>query len=225
MITRLSRNVYCVKLFITNCKWVTKMSELEEELQNWTDEISHYSFPRWEELPDFDLYMDQVLTLTDNYLSVFNPNNQKKIITASMVNNYVKIRLIPPPIKKRYTKKHLAYMIAISVLKQVITISEIHESILYQASVSGIREAYDLFCAEQEYALKAVSSQIDKREKNLEFTKKTLLKKEDLNMSNLILRTATTAVATKIVTEKAIALISEERKKSDEKSEKPLEEK
>ncbi|MBM6613924.1 DUF1836 domain-containing protein [Desemzia sp. RIT804] len=169
-----------------------------EELLKWKEDVEEYHLPRWDDLPDIDLYMDQVITLIENYLMIFNPTHDKKIITSSMVNNYVKLKLIPKPVKKRYTKKHLAYLIAISILKQVITIPEVRNGIVYQASVNGIREAYNLFCSEQEYALKAVASRIGN-------TSTVPLMKEDCTEENILVRNATLAVATKIATEKLVA--------------------
>lgn len=187
------------------------MTKVEEELLEWSNEISQYTFPRWEELPDFDLYMDQVLNLIERYLSIFKVGEQKQIITSSMINNYVKLGLIPPPVRKRYTKKHLAYLIAISILKQVVTISEVKEGILYQASVSGIREAYDLFCTEQEYALRAIASHVQQTDK------KPLLP-DNTDSSTFIVRTATIAVATKIVTEKVLFLVEQQTEKEKKKN-------
>lgn len=181
-----------------------------EELMQWTADVEEYRLPRWDELPDIDLYMDQVITLIENYLMIFNPTHDKKIITSSMVNNYVKLKLIPKPVKKKYTKKHLAYLIAISILKQVITIPEVRDGIVYQASVNGIREAYNLFCFEQEYALKAVASRIGE-------TELLPLMKDDTDEKTMLVRNATLAVATKIATEKLVASLnvvdSQENKK------------
>lgn len=179
-----------------------------EELMQWKKEVEQVHLPRWDDLPDIDLYMDQVITLIENYLTIFNPTQDKKIITSSMVNNYVKLKLIPKPVKKRYTKKHLAYLIAISILKQVITIPEVRDGIVYQASISGIREAYNLFCSEQEFSLKAVASNIgDENGKPL--------MKEDITAENMLIRNATLAVATKIATEKLVASFSAESKEDN----------
>ena len=76
--------------------------------------------PRWEELPDFELYLDQVLNLLDKYLSPFVPCEEAHIVTASMINNYVKLQILLPPTKKRYQRAHLAQLIAIGVLKQTL---------------------------------------------------------------------------------------------------------
>ncbi|SEK81478.1 protein of unknown function [Carnobacterium iners] len=182
------------------------MNDLERELFDWTKEIAEFHFPRWEELPDFDLYMDQVLNLIDNYLYVLKEDKQSKIITASMVNNYVKLDLIPAPVKKRYNKKHLAYLIAISVLKQVLTISEVKEGILYQASVSGIREAYDLFCTEQEDALSAIASHIE-----IDKNQPLPLLPNNTEIEILVVRTSCIAVASKITTQKVLALVKKNK--------------
>ena len=178
------------------------MNNLEEELVDWTKEITEFHFPRWEELPDFDLYMDQVLNLIDTYLYVFKTDKQSKIITASMVNNYVKLELIPAPVKKRYNKTHLAYLIAISVLKQVLTISEVKEGIVYQASAIGIREAYDLFCTEQEAALSAIASHIE-----INKNQPIPLLPNHTELEILVVRTSCIAVASKITTQKVLALV------------------
>ncbi|WP_367924923.1 DUF1836 domain-containing protein [uncultured Ruthenibacterium sp.] len=82
------------------------------------DNVAH--LPRWEELPDFELYLDQVLNLLDKYLFPFVPCEETHIVTASMINNYVKHQLLPPPVKKKYGRKHLAQLIAIGVLKQTL---------------------------------------------------------------------------------------------------------
>ncbi|SFH67265.1 DUF1836 domain-containing protein [Pisciglobus halotolerans] len=180
-----------------------------ESLERWTEEIMQYHFPRWEDLPDIDLYMDQVLTLIDKYLHIFQTNEEKNILTSSMINNYVKLKMIPKPIKKRYTKKHLAYLIAITVLKQVLTIPEIKKGILLQANVNGMREAYNLFCTEQEYALKAIASTISEE-------KKWPLIQEDTNKDNRIVRNAALAVAAKIVTEKILSVMPVEENGKEE---------
>ena len=61
--------------------------------------------PRWEDLPDIELYMDQVLTLISKYLSMFNEvSGAEKLITPSMINNYVKAKLVAAPINKKYPR-------------------------------------------------------------------------------------------------------------------------
>lgn len=78
--------------------------------------------PLWNELPEIDLYMDQIIVLMEKYLG---STSEDKIITPSMINNYVKLGIIPPPIKKKYSKTHIAYLIIICSLKQVMPIPDI----------------------------------------------------------------------------------------------------
>jgi len=116
--------------------------------------------PRWEELPDLDLYMDQVLSLTDRYLAPLSV----KPITASMINNYVKLKLIPPTKGKRYSRVHVAFIFAIAVLKDVFEIAQIREGILIETNVLGLKNAYNLFTIEIESAIRLVEAQSGQKE-------------------------------------------------------------
>lgn len=79
------------------------MHEIEKEYIEWKAMISQYHIPRWEELPDFDLYMDQVTSLIDRYLAPLS-NQNDPLLTSAMVNNYVKFKLIDAPKKKSIQK-------------------------------------------------------------------------------------------------------------------------
>jgi hypothetical protein len=113
--------------------------------------------PQWEELPDIDLYMDQVLSLIDRYLSPIGV----KPVTAAMINNYVKLKLIPKPIGKRYSRMHVAYIFAIAVLKDVFEISQIQAGVNTEIHLLGLKNAYNLFTKEIESAVILVSRQCD----------------------------------------------------------------
>ena len=74
--------------------------------------------PRWEELPNIDLYLDQVVTLLEEYLGNFITNKEDKIITKTMINNYVKHGIITPPENKKYaTYTFIAMNMGISTIK------------------------------------------------------------------------------------------------------------
>jgi hypothetical protein len=111
--------------------------------------------PRWEEFPDIDLYMDQVLRLTEKHLSVIGI----KPVTAAMINNYVKLKLLPAPIGKKYTRQHVAFIFAIAILKDVFEIIQIREGILYETQVLGLKQAYNLFVTEVENAVRMIELQ------------------------------------------------------------------
>lgn len=67
--------------------------------------LKEFQLPTWDELPIIDLYMDQVMILLSKHLSIFSAvSNDDKIITHTMINNYVKQKIIPAPIKKNIPK-------------------------------------------------------------------------------------------------------------------------
>ena len=115
--------------------------------------------PRWAELPDLELYMDQVLSLTERFLGDY-PGFDGRGLTASMVNNYVKMRALPAPQKKRYTRSHLARLIVICVLKPSLPIPVIRR--LTDLSLSGMTEEafYDRFCDLFESAAEASAESV-----------------------------------------------------------------
>lgn len=125
--------------------------------QKWSESMLTYHLPRWEELPDFDLYMDQVLELMDEALTpLFISSNKSGVVTATMINNYVKQDLLSKPEKRKYNKKHLASIFAITILKRILTIPEISQGIEYQMNKEGVEGAYDSFCEAIEQALQNV---------------------------------------------------------------------
>ncbi|MEG0093747.1 MAG: DUF1836 domain-containing protein [Erysipelotrichaceae bacterium] len=134
------------------------MTNSQIELEKWCEELIVFHLPRWEELPDFEVYMDQVLCLVDRYIGTFSEIDNR-IITPAMINNYVKLNMIPKPKNKRYNRVHIAYLISITLLKQVLSIQEVKKGIEYQAKISGLKDAYNLFCKEIESALQAVATQ------------------------------------------------------------------
>ncbi len=128
--------------------------------RQWAEKMESFHLPRWEDLPELELYMDQVVAFLEK---VFAPLSQGEgeAITPAMINNYVKLRLIPKPEKKRYTRRHMACLVTITLLKQVLTISEIREGILVHTRQEGSGpKAYDDFCRELERSFRTVCGRI-----------------------------------------------------------------
>ena len=121
--------------------------------------------PRWKELPNVDLYLDQVVTLVNETLSSFLSNTGSDegnlILTKNMINNYVKNKIIEPPIKKKYNKNHLAKFFVICVLKEVYKINDIKILIGLALESSTIEIAYDNFCKLFEKSLDCVFQKTD----------------------------------------------------------------
>ncbi len=79
------------------------------------------------EVPNIDLYMDQVTTFMDNHLSDVKRYTDDKILTKTMINNYAKNDLLPPPVKKKYSKDHIYILIFIYYFKNILSISDIEK--------------------------------------------------------------------------------------------------
>lgn len=115
--------------------------------------MSIIKLPRYEEFPEIDLYADQVISYLNSHLTFFQLDENKPIITGTMINNYVKQKVVPSPIKKKYNREHLAYLFVICILKNVYSISEIYDLIEYQATFSENAKAFNRFCTELEICI------------------------------------------------------------------------
>lgn len=186
------------------------MPETEEQLLAWMEELQQYHLPRWEELPDIELYMDQVITLIERYLSPLVGQADNKVITPAMINNYVKLDIMPKPMKKKYERVHLAHLIVVTILKQVLLIPEVKQGIYLQAKIDGISGAYNLFCQEQENALQAMIE-------TFRHLSAAPASANAVQLDRLGLHMACISFASKILTEKMIYLRMQEHLKTEKK--------
>lgn len=108
-------------------------------------DVTKFHIPRWNELPNIDLYMDQVLNYIENSLKDYIKSDEK-FLTKTMINNYVKHGILQPPINKKYNKLHIAELFAICILKQVYSISEIKELISLALKTNSAENSYNKFC-------------------------------------------------------------------------------
>lgn len=129
-----------------------------ERLAQWLERLEKSDLPDWDRLPQLDLYMDQVILLLTRYLSPLVLCGEEKTITASIINNYVRMKVVPPPVKKRYSRVHLAYLMIICTLKQSLSISSIQRMlpedhseasahVLYEDFVRQYRAAVHFLCS------------------------------------------------------------------------------
>jgi len=123
-------------------------------MEQLIEDLNNFKLPKYNEIPDIDLYMDQLLSYIDNVVQPIIIDRNEKILTTSMVNNYVKANIIRPTHKKRYSREHVAYLIFISIFKQVYTINELKKLMLIQVNSYTLEEAYNYFCIELEGILK-----------------------------------------------------------------------
>lgn len=168
------------------------------------DEISNFHCPRWNELPTITLYMDQVVYIIEESLCLF-VSKEENVITSTMINNYVKNKIIAPPEKKKYSKSHLAQLFIISILKRILSMSEISDLISILSKEHGLDNAYNLFCEHLEYTL------------NLTFIPtiehqdyRNLISSENPHNSSKILTAALVAFSTKLLVQKYLQIESKD---------------
>ncbi len=120
------------------------MENVNNIIKKWLSELSSFEFLNYEQLPDIDLYMDQVVQILDRELKIFSTSSMDKQITSSMINNYVKGKVISAPVSKKYNREHLALIEEVCTLKQVLTIAEVKQ-ILESTYKDSNREAFNNF--------------------------------------------------------------------------------
>ena len=114
-------------------------------LSQWFDSMEQFQLPEWEQLPQLELYMDQIILLLGQYLAPLHHGENEKAITTSIINNYVRMKVIPPPVKKKYSRVHIASLIIICVLKQSLSISCIQRMLPEDQSEESMRILYNDF--------------------------------------------------------------------------------
>ena len=115
------------------------------KLRRWDKFITDYHLPEWEAIPNFGLYMDQVIVLLEQYLS-FIPSpvgTKEHFVTSSTINNYVRLKIMPAPVKRKYHRVHIAYLIMILTMKQSLSISDVQKVIPPDSSEEEVRAVYE----------------------------------------------------------------------------------
>jgi hypothetical protein len=111
--------------------------------------------PAWSDFTEIELYMDQVIGVMEKFLLPFFPD-EEKCITSTMINNYVKQKILPPPQNKRYSRSHLANLFMICILKRFMQLSDISVLLWKIREKRSEEEAYMLFREELIGSLEAV---------------------------------------------------------------------
>ena len=137
-----------------------RQKELMDCFSQWEKHLKEQKIPTWDELPTLELYMDQVLVLLNRYADIMRLSTGENVITAPMINNYVKHKTVPAPVKKRYSRVHLAYLIMVCTLKQALSIATIEKIIPCGLSEEEVKHIYDSFVKNQEKSFSYVAEQV-----------------------------------------------------------------
>lgn len=130
----------------------------DECLQSLIDSIKKLDYINPDDIPNIDLYMDQVTTFIDGHLQSSKRYSEDKLLTKTMINNYTKNNLLPSPNKKKYSKEHILLLLFIYYFKNILSINDIQhifnpltEKYYGGKSSIGLEEIYkEVFEIEQE---------------------------------------------------------------------------
>ena len=174
-----------------------------QRMRKWETYLNEHALPLWEELPSLDLYMDQVVALLNSYLG-FLPKEvgMDAVVTAAAVNNYVRKKIMPAPVKKRYSRIHLAYLLMICSLKQSVSISYIQQMLPPTLTEQQVHDVYNRFAEQQRRTTLYFVEQVNQQASRLLAEGKT----DDDGVNNIVTAFAVTASLSRMATEKLILM-------------------
>lgn len=130
------------------------MYDMEQRIKVlFAEKVKEFHLPRYNELPDVGLYLEQVVKYINGCLMPIGCTE----LTISMVSNYVKKGVIDAPVKKQYYRDQIGYLIYVSVAKNAMSIELITKMFQMQKDTYDCPTAYDYFCTELENMLRYIS--------------------------------------------------------------------
>ena len=178
------------------------MAWIREQTRKWDQMLDGSRLPAWEEFPELPLYMDQVIYLMNQYLPPLTQEEERQQVTPAMINNYVKLSIIPRPEKKRYARVHLAFLVMVCVLKQTVSTAEIKKLIPVSLGEREIKPLYERFCA-------VFQSAKDAFRENMNQNAARVFETDGAPLSDLIFRTAAISALSRKWTEQVLSLYPE----------------
>ena len=173
------------------------------KLIRWEKYLNNYQLPSWKEIPDIGLYMDQMIALLTQYVDFIPVEDQKdKPVTATTINNYVRLRVMPAPEKRKYYRVHIAYLIMILTLKQSVSIPSIQKILPADLTADEVREFYTSYVER----LRTVAQYFIQQTRE---SSEDILNKRDVEESaieNLVTQTVLTASFSRVLAEKLLHL-------------------
>ena len=180
---------------------------ISKKLIKWKNYINDYSLPDWDELPTIDLYIDQVIALLTQYLDFLVAySDDGKVLTTSAINNYVRMKIMPAPVKKKYSRVHMAYLIMICSLKQSLSIANIGKIIPMGLEESDVKELYNSYVKHMQRAAVDFAELADSFEGAIYSSDAS----DKQAVENFTCEMAAISTVSKILTEKVLALKQEE---------------
>ena len=168
----------------------------KEEIAN---SIRNFRLPRYEEIPDVGLYLEQ----TAKYINGFLEPLPESTLTASMISNYVKKHLIASPLRKQYSREQIAYLIFIALAKNILSLDALANMVHLQQHTYDLPRAYEYFRLEFESLLRFSFELTDTLESH----------GEDQTDEARLFHTCIASLTQKLYLERCLQAIAEEEKK------------
>lgn len=182
---------------------------IAKKLRRWERYLNNYNLPKWEDIPDFGLYMEQVIALLGQYLDYIPAAlKDEQFITAPTINNYVRKNVMPEPRKKMYYREHIAYLIIIVTLKQSLSLALIQKIIPINISVEEVEIIYNKYAERHRIAASYFINQINNLSATLleSDTNTKLTDSHIKNTEELIMASAVTSCFSRLLAEKLLLL-------------------
>ncbi len=171
----------------------------EAAFQTYLMKLQRANLPRWTDLPQFDLYMDQVVQFVNEIVTPLGLD----ALTATMVNNYVKKGVISAPLKKKYHRGQLANILVIAILKPVFNLDTIAAGIKYQLIDRQPAQAFDAFILAFIGAVQQANSDFTG-----EVTINRVNKEDTTNIQSAMVGLAINAVLEKLLVESMVTAVT-----------------
>ena len=131
------------------------------KLRRWEKYLEEFRLPAWNDIPDIGLYMEQVIILLKGYLDYLPPElKDEQIITAATINNYVRTKIMPEPVKKKYYREHIAYLVMICTMKQILPIAVISKIVPMNIKTEDVERIYERYAERHSITKKYFLNQI-----------------------------------------------------------------
>ncbi len=192
------------------------MHDSIRELEKWLADIEGKHPVEWDMLPDIGLYMDQVQTYIDKQLSLYRKDDQDRLLTSAMINNYIKDGIIPRADSKKYSPTHLSLLIMIGTLKQVLSMQNLNRLL---SSIRDPQDAASLYCRFLEIQNDALSesARLAREETHLlEDSDADTMQDHDTALRGLALKLSIEARTRILIAEKILAMINQPQDSGDQ---------
>ncbi len=151
------------------------MKDNHERLREIFARLDSLDYVKPEQIPDIDLYMDQVTTFMDEHLEKSKRYAEDKVLTKTMINNYAKNNLLPPPVKKKYSKEHILLLIYIYYFKNMISFNDIEtlfapitEEHFMDSSGLSLQDIYEQIFSLEKEQMKRLKEDLIRKYRNVQ---------------------------------------------------------